>query len=50
MSGSSDVATLLDQVRSSARILAELVEPASAVGPELERKLGAGERFDLTLG
>jgi hypothetical protein len=35
------VATLLDQVRSSSRVLSELAGPASAVGPELVQAIEA---------
>jgi len=37
----AEVATLLEQVRSSARSLSDLVEPARAVGPELVRAIEA---------
>jgi hypothetical protein len=44
VSGSGDVATLLEQVRSSARILSELSGPAGAVGPELVRVIEAARQ------
>ena len=41
MGDAAEVATLLEQVRSAARNLSELVEPAGAVGPELVRAIEA---------
>ncbi|HEY8019809.1 MAG TPA: hypothetical protein VIH93_01835, partial [Thermoanaerobaculia bacterium] len=41
MGDAGEVATLLEQVRSAARNLSELVEPAGAVGPELVRAIEA---------
>jgi hypothetical protein len=44
------VATLLEEVRSSSRVLSELVRPASAVGPELVQAIEAArEEVDRRL-